>query len=118
MRPRSTGELLTLELSSRFTLWSYLGAVDEVNLRLTAYRSLVERRPPPPSAPRSRTRWLDLDRDYGAGRDHGLSLPRWLWSLARGPKVYEVFAYDDPLPALVCLRGEVSSRWSARCASA
>jgi predicted ATP-grasp superfamily ATP-dependent carboligase len=117
LRTRSTGELLTHEVNLRFTLWSYLGAVDGVNRPLTACRSLVEHRPPPPSDPRPRTRWLDLDRDYRARRELGLSLPRWLLSLARGPNVYEVFAWDDPLPALVWLRDVLSARLRGRCSS-
>lgn len=117
VRDGETGELVTLELNARFTLWSYLGAVHGVNLPLVAYRSLVEGRHLAPPFVRPRVRWIDLDRDFRARRELGVSLPRWLWSLTKTPNVYELFAWDDPLPALVWLGGAVRDRVRTRCAS-
>ena len=100
--PRS-GRFLMLEVNARFNLWHYLGAVNGVNVPRAAYDYLMygER---PEAARRARTshRWLSLRLDYRAYRELAsrgeLSLWRWLGSLAASRKVYDVFAWSDPLP--------------------
>ncbi len=98
-----SGRFLMLEVNARFNLWHYLGAVNGVNVPRVAYDYLMygER---PTSTPRARTsyRWLSARLDYRAYRDLAsrgeLSLARWLASLAASRKVYDVFAWRDPLP--------------------
>lgn len=109
-RDARTGRPLVLELNPRFNLWHYLGAAGGVNLPLIALRDLTGRgrdaaTDGPASAYRAGVRWLALDddlraflRDYRPGG--ALSLPGWLRSLA-GKKVYNVFSYSDPVPAIV-----------------
>lgn len=95
------GVLWTLEINARFTLWCYLGAVSGVNLLEVAYDHLVSGEPPltPPHYETDR-RWLSLYRDANAFREHGaeLGVARWLRSIASPRNVFEVFAWDDPVP--------------------
>jgi predicted ATP-grasp superfamily ATP-dependent carboligase len=102
--PRS-GRFLMLEVDARFNLWHYLGAVNGVNVPLVAYDYLMYGETPV-VAPRARAshRWLSLRLDYRAYRYLAargeLSLVRWIASLGRSRKVYDVFAWADPLPLL------------------
>jgi D-aspartate ligase len=91
-----------LEINARFTLWNHLGAANGVNLPLIAYRDLVGAPITPPGDFRTDVRWLSFGndlraylRDYRRGGE--LSLRQWLGSL-KGPMVYDIFAWDDPLP--------------------
>jgi predicted ATP-grasp superfamily ATP-dependent carboligase/CelD/BcsL family acetyltransferase involved in cellulose biosynthesis len=102
--PRS-GRFFLLEVNPRFNLWHHLGAASGVNLPLLAYRDLSGARVEPAGPPRLGLRWLSLADDARAFvrgyRPAGeLTLTRWLRSL-RGPKVYDVFAWDDASPFLV-----------------
>ena len=99
--PRS-GRLRLLEVNPRFSLWNHLGAATGVNLPLLAYRDLAGEDPPPVPAGRRGMRWLSFGDDVRtfvrSFRPEGeLSTAAWLWSL-RGPKVYDIFAWDDPSP--------------------
>jgi predicted ATP-grasp superfamily ATP-dependent carboligase len=100
--PRS-GRFLMLEVNARFNLWHYLAAANGLNVPRVAYDYLVHDRVPA-ATPRVRTnrRWLSLRLDYRAYRDLAsrgeLGLWRWLSSLAFSRKVYDVFAWTDPLP--------------------
>lgn len=98
-----TGRFLMLEVNARFNLWHYLGAVNGVNVPRVAYDYLLYgMRPPAAASPPSRYRWLSLRLDYRAYRDLAsrgeLTLWRWLASLVASHKVYDVFAWSDPLP--------------------
>jgi len=57
------------------------------------------------------TRWLSPRLDYLAYRHLAargeLSAARWLASLAAAPKVYDLFAWTDPMPLAVVLWDEV-----------
>src|SRR5262249_30851581 len=97
-----TGAFYLLEVTPRYSLWNHLGAASGVNLPLLAYLDLTGK--PAAPAPRAKTgvRWLSLAddartfvRDYAPAGE--LSLPGWLGSL-RGPKGYDVFAWDDASP--------------------
>ncbi len=114
LRHAGSGDYVTLEVNSRFNLWHYLGAVHGVNLPLVAYRHLVEGRAAEPCAYRPSRRWIDLYRDHEAMKGSGLPLGAWLWSIARAPKIYETFAWDDPLPALVWLGDALGARLKKR----
>jgi predicted ATP-grasp superfamily ATP-dependent carboligase len=93
---------LLLEINARFTLWNHLGAANGVNLPLCAYRDLTGQPLTPPRDFRTDVRWLSFGndlraylRDYRRGGE--LRLRDWVGSL-RGPMVYDIFAWDDPLP--------------------
>lgn len=98
-----TGRFLVLELNLRFNLWNYLGTACGVNLPLAAYRDNCGLPlAPAPTRWRTDVRWLSFGDDLRAMvRDYGpsgeVSWGAWLRSLA-APKVYELFAWDDPLP--------------------
>jgi D-aspartate ligase len=100
--PRS-GRFVLLEVNARFTLWHYLAAANGLNLPRIAYDHLLEgRRPAGPAAVRATYRWLNLRLDFRAYRELAargeLSAARWLASLAASRKVYDLFAWSDPLP--------------------
>ena len=102
--PRS-GRFVMLEINARFNLWHYLAAANGLNLPSVAYDYLLYGRRPSGMAPaRSAFRWANLRLDYRAYRDLAargeLSLWRWLGSLAASRKVYDVFAWSDPLPLI------------------
>jgi predicted ATP-grasp superfamily ATP-dependent carboligase len=107
-RDPRTGRFYLLEVNPRFSLWNHLGAASGVNLPLLAYRDLAGL-PAEPAAPaKVGVRWLAFADDARtfvrsfapAGE---LSVGGWLASL-RGPKVYDVFAWDDVSPFLMNLR--------------
>jgi predicted ATP-grasp superfamily ATP-dependent carboligase len=97
-----TGELFILEVNPRFNLWHYLGAVSGINLPLVAYADLTGTPLPPVGDYTTDVRWLSFDDDlrsflrsyHPAGE---LGWMDWLGSL-RGRKIYDVFAWRDPLP--------------------
>ena len=105
-RDASTGSWRLLEVNARYNLWHYLGARNGINVPAVAYDFLVrgERPAAPRSGYRTRHRWLSLRLDWRAFRSLAargeLSAWDWLASLARGPKVYELFAWSDPAPFL------------------
>jgi predicted ATP-grasp superfamily ATP-dependent carboligase len=96
------GSFRLLEVNARFNLWHYLAAANGLNLTRVAYDYLVHRRRPAAAGYSCRTRWVWLRADYRAYRELAgrgeLGLAGWLWSLLRGPNVYEIFSWRDPLP--------------------
>lgn len=115
-RDARDGRFVLLEVNPRFSLWNHLGAACGVNLPLIAHRDLVGEPRERSAGYRTGVRWLSLGsdarsfvRDYRSSGD--LGLVGWLRSL-RGPKVYDVFAPDDALPALLLLARNVQSRTS------
>jgi predicted ATP-grasp superfamily ATP-dependent carboligase len=102
IRDRRDGALYVLEVNTRFTLWSYLGAAHGINLPHVAYEYLTGGCVPPIHARAPRVRWLNFYRDYKAFKEHKesgeLGLLRWGLSLVTSPKVYETFAWNDPAP--------------------
>lgn len=106
-RDARTGRFHLLEVNARFNLWHYLGARNGVNLPKIAYDYLVSGARPAPQATRyvERYRWLCLGLDRRAFRELAsrgeLSAGRWLASLAAAPKIYDLFAWSDPLPFLL-----------------
>jgi predicted ATP-grasp superfamily ATP-dependent carboligase len=98
-RHPQTGRFHLFEINTRFNLWHYLGAVNGVNLPRVAYDYLTQGKYPERSEARTRYRWLDFHYDWQAYRE-GVGTVEWLWSLLQAPKVYNVFAWDDPAPFL------------------
>ncbi|MFT3764822.1 MAG: GNAT family N-acetyltransferase [Minicystis sp.] len=113
-RDPRTGRFYLLEVNPRFNLWNHLGAASGVNLPLLAYQDLTGARVEPAGPARPGMRWLALGDDARAFvRDYApageLTLSRWLLSL-RGPKVYDVFAWDDASPFLVNMARSLRAR--------
>src|SRR5206468_1375886 len=99
----SSGRFYMLEINARFNLWHHLGAVSGVNLPQVAYEFLVNGSAPVPADYSTRYKWVDLTLDRKAFRElrerHEITPARWLRSLLT-PKVYDVFSWTDPSPAL------------------
>jgi len=110
-RHAESGEFHLLEVNARFNLWHYLGAKCGVNLAQVAYDYQVRGARPAPLRALAGTRWLSPRLDYLAYRHLAargeLSAARWLASLAAAPKVYDLFAWTDPMPLAVVLWDEV-----------
>jgi predicted ATP-grasp superfamily ATP-dependent carboligase len=111
---RPDGRYCLFEINTRFNLWHYLGAVNGVNLPKVAYEFLTEKTIPKKTTATTRYRWLSLREDWRAQREGQVSLPRWLASLAYVPKVYDVFAWSDPLPFVRHWTGRIRSALSRR----
>jgi D-aspartate ligase len=106
-RDPRTGKFYVLELNPRFNLWNHLGAACGVNLMQIAHAYLNGRRGPLECTYRTGVRWLSFDNDLRAFMrdyrpDGDLSWLQWVSSL-RGPKVFDEFAWDDPLPSVVSI---------------
>jgi len=103
-RSGANGRFYLFEINTRFNLWHYLGAKNGVNLPRVAYDFLVGRKYPERATAQTRYRWVDLQYDWRAFRElkaqGRISSAQWLWSLAQAPKVYDLFAWDDPAPFL------------------
>lgn len=113
-RDPRTGRFVLLEVNARFNLWHYPAAKNGINLPAVAYDYLAFGRRPQSIAGTQRHRWLALRLDWRAykelrGRGQ-LGFGGWVWSLVSAPKVYDLFAWSDPLPFF--------SHWLARLASA
>jgi predicted ATP-grasp superfamily ATP-dependent carboligase len=113
-RSAASGRLHLLEINTRFNLWNYVGAKNGVNLPQVAYDFLVHGRRPQPMRAATRYRWLAWRYDRRAFRElhsqRRLGVAAWLWSLAQAPKVYELFAWSDPLPFVRFLGRRVERR--------
>jgi len=102
-RNDATGEFRLFEVNTRVNLWTYVGAVNGVNLARVAYDWQLRGARPRHVEARLALRWLAFRLDWPAfkalrGRGE-LGLAGWLWSLA-APKVYEFFSWRDPGPFL------------------
>lgn len=103
----TTGQLHVLEINPRYTLWNYLGAACGINLPLLAYADQTGQSVPPQMLYRTNVRWLRFGNDcrsfLRSYRPAGeLSLSRWMASLL-SLKVYDVFAWTDPVPFILHL---------------
>jgi predicted ATP-grasp superfamily ATP-dependent carboligase len=105
-RDPHSGRFYLLEINARFNLWHYLGAANGINVPRIAYDYLLEgRRPAQSPGFGTSVRWLSLKHDWRAYRELArrgeLDFWRWAASLAFSRKVYQLFAWSDPLPWLV-----------------
>jgi predicted ATP-grasp superfamily ATP-dependent carboligase len=113
-RAADTRRCYLLEINTRFNLWHYLGAANGVNLPQVAYEYLTARKIPQKTWVRTRYRWLCLREDWHAHRAGQVGLARWLASLAYVPKVYDLFAWNDPLPFVRYWGGRLRAALSRR----
>jgi predicted ATP-grasp superfamily ATP-dependent carboligase len=110
-RHAASGRFYLLEVNARFNLWHYLGAKGGVNLAQVAYDYLTRGARSAPQQARTRYRWLSPRLDYLAYRSLAaggeLSAAGWLASLVSSRKVYDLFAWTDPMPLAVVLWDEL-----------
>jgi len=98
-------KLYLLELNLRYSLWNSLGTYCGINLIEVAYKYNCEIPYEPVRIYKTGILWLALRNDYRSFvedyRPAGeLTLISWLGSLMRA-RVYSVFSWRDPLPAIV-----------------
>lgn len=116
-RHATTGRFHLLEINARFNLWHYLGAANGVNLAQVAYDYLTTGARPQHRTADTKYRWLCFKLDLRAVRRGEVGFPEWLASLLGARKVYDLFAWTDPLPLLVHLWQQLprirrrASRW-------
>ncbi|HYR33286.1 MAG TPA: hypothetical protein VEQ87_03255 [Burkholderiales bacterium] len=110
-RHAANGRFHLLEVNARFNLWHYLGAKGGVNLSQVAYDYTTRGRIPLPAPVRTGYRWLSPRLDYLAYRSLAargeLTRTRWLASLLSARKVYDLFAWTDPMPFVAVLWDEL-----------
>jgi len=110
-RHATTGQFYLLEVNARFNLWHYLGAKGGVNLAQVAYDYMMRGVRSAPIQSRTRHRWLSPRLDYLAYRSLAargeLDATGWLASLIGGPKVYDLFAWTDPMPFVAVVWDEL-----------
>ena len=103
-RDPASGRFRMLEVNARFNLWHYPAARNGVNLPRVAYDYLVHGTRPAPQRHGTAVRWTCFRLDYRAYRELAasgeLSLAGWLASLVFARKVYDLFSWTDPVPAL------------------
>lgn len=104
-RDARDGSLKLIEFNPRFGLWDALGQRFGVDTAAVAYLDAVGEELPEPGHARTGVRWVSISRDvraaFGYRKEGLLSARSWLRSLVGGEKVWAVFSWDDPLPAVV-----------------
>lgn len=103
-RDARDGSLKLIEFNPRFGLWDALGQRFGVDTAAVAYLDAIGAELPEPGRARTGVRWVSISRDiraaFGYRKEGLLSARSWLTSLV-GEKVWAVFSWDDPLPAVV-----------------
>ena len=103
-RDSRDGKLKLIELNARFGLWDALGQRCGVDTAYIAYLDAIGEKLPQPREARPGVKWVSISRDFGALRGYrreGLLRVRdWAQTLA-GEKMWAVFAWDDPKPAIM-----------------
>lgn len=98
-----SGEMKLLEVNPRFSLWNHPGARAGVNLEHLAYRDILGDTRIPAVRVHREVKWVNFKLDalaYLDARAAGtLTLWPWIRSL-RGPKVFTLWARNDPAPFL------------------
>jgi len=102
-----TGKYYILELNLRYNLWNYLGTVCGINLPMLAYRHLSGLHYDTPADYKTNVKWLSFGDDFRSlvryyRPEKEYTIGSWLWSL-KSPKIYDIFAWDDPLPFIINL---------------
>ena len=104
-RDARDGSLKLIEFNPRFGLWDALGQRFEIDTAAVAYLDAIGAELPEPGHARAGVRWVSICRDvraaFGYRAEDLLSTRSWLTSLVVGEKVWAVFSWDDPLPAVV-----------------
>ncbi len=102
-RDSRDGKLKLIEFNARFGLWDALGQRVGVDTAYIAYLDAIGEKLPAPKRARTGVKWVSLSREFGAVRGYRregtLRAADWVRSLF-GEKMWAVFAWDDPMPAL------------------
>jgi predicted ATP-grasp superfamily ATP-dependent carboligase len=102
-RDSRDGKLKLIELNTRFGLWDALGQRCGVDTAYIAYLDAIGEKLPQPQQARAGVKWVSISRDFGAFRGYrregALRTRDWLHTFA-GEKMWAVFAWDDPMPAV------------------
>lgn len=111
----TTNRSYLLECNARFTLWNYLGAASGINLPRLALASLHGEPVARIENYRTNVRWMSFGIDLRAflreyHPDGDWTWMEWLQSLY-SRKVYDVFSWRDPVPALVCASRYAKANW-------
>ena len=97
------GKLKLIELNARYGLWDALGERCGIDTAYIAYLDAIGEKLPEPRPARAGIKWISIARDFSAlrgyRREGALGMRDWVQSLA-GEKMWAVFAWDDPIPAL------------------
>ena len=118
IRDERTGRFYTLEVNCRFTLWNYMGAAHGVNLPALACQHLLTGESPAEvrPVPGRTARWANIYGERQAFRElHAagrLGWGEWLGQIAVPGTLYEVFAWNDPMPAVAWWTQQVAQRFS------
>jgi predicted ATP-grasp superfamily ATP-dependent carboligase len=116
--PRN-GEWYLLEINARYTLWHYLAACNGLNLMRAAYDFLVDGAQWETGRYRTARRWLALHLDFRAYRARaaqgGTTFGAWLASIALSRNVYNVFAWNDPVPWVRFQSARLLHKWDRAC---
>lgn len=116
-----SGRLFLLEVNPRYNIWHYLGAVCGVNLPGICHRDLTGGAPVPESTYRTGIRWISVPMDLKATwsliRSRKLRVGAWIRSYA-GRKIYNRFAWNDPMPVLASGSSAIVRRLARRESSA
>ena len=103
-RNPETGRYYVLEINARYNLWHHMAATNGINLPQVAYDYLVDDARPRAGRYHTAVRWLCLRLDFRAFRELAsqgeLTPVGWLRSIIGTRKVYDLFSWTDPLPAL------------------
>jgi predicted ATP-grasp superfamily ATP-dependent carboligase len=104
-RDARDGSLKLIEFNPRFGLWDALGQRFGIDTAAVAYLDAIGAELPEPGHARAGVRWVSICRDvraaFGYRAEGRLSAGSWLRSLVVGEKVWAMFSWDDPLPAVV-----------------
>lgn len=102
-RDSNTNALKIMEVHTRNSLWCYLATGAGRNISAIAYYDMLGVKCPLKSNYRIGVKWLDPAKDIKGFKDYRrkgeLTVWSWLNSL-RGKRVYHVFSWKDPLPAI------------------
>jgi predicted ATP-grasp superfamily ATP-dependent carboligase len=102
-RDARDGKLKLIELNARYGLWDALGQRCGVDTAYMAYLDAIGEKLPDPARARTGVKWISISRDLSAlrgyRREGSLGIRDWVQTLP-GEKMWAVFAWDDPMPAI------------------
>ena len=102
-RDARDGKLKLIELNARFGLWDAVGQLGGVDTAYVAYLDAIGEKLPDPRPALPGIKWISIARDFGAFRGYRhegvLGIRDWAQTLT-GKKMWAVFAWDDPAPAI------------------
>jgi D-aspartate ligase len=102
-RDSRDGKLKLIELNARYGLWDSLGRLCGVDTAYIAYLDAIGEKLPQPQQARTGVKWISIARDVSAfrayRREGTLGLRQWVRSLG-GEKMWAVFDWSDPMPAI------------------